>query len=230
MGVIIAFYFTKYGERLNRNQDEKEVLNQIYFELQDNLIDLRQDLLIHQIGLEANLRVLKFLDTKGPLTDSLVMDFYWMTKDEYIFGNTSGYENLKSFGIGLIKDDYLRNLITLVYNHNFPRLIKGNTLYPDINEFLNPYFKDHFKVNRDTSLKYTLNLNDSIQVKYPREIGFGVQKFVGYIPMSTEELLVDEEFRFLINKTLEYRLYKFQFYQRCIENVKKTIEQIELSQ
>lgn len=227
VGVLMAFYLTQYGEKLNRNQSEKDITNQIYLELKNNLSDLENDFIIHQTGLLSNLSVINFLDDGGRITDSLIMDFYWMTRDEYIFANTSGYENLKSFGINLIKDDTLRTLITIVYNNNFPRLEKGNTIYPDINEYLTPYFKENFKVNRDTSLTYELVLSDSVSVTYPREIGLGVKQIIGYIPVNTDRLLNDEEFRFLVSKSLEYRMYKFRFYQNCINNVKRTIERIE---
>ena len=227
IGILIAFYLTRYGERINRNQNEKDVINQIYFELQDNLADLEQDLVIHRIGLLSNLRAIKFFDNKETVSDSLIMDFYWMTRDEYIFANTSGYDNLKSFGINLIKDDTLRNLITLVYNHDFPRLTKGNTLNPDINEYLSPFFKEHFSVNRDTSKKYTLKFNDSIQITYPREIALGVQHMIGYVPLNEEALVNNEEFRFLIGKSLEFRGYKFRFYQIAIADVKRAMKRIE---
>ena len=108
IGVVIAFYLTEYGEKLRRNQTEKDVINQIHLELKDNLIDLERDFQIHKNGLFSNLRVLSFIKNKEEVTDSLVMDFYWMTRDEYIFANTSGYENLKAFGVNLIKDDELR--------------------------------------------------------------------------------------------------------------------------
>jgi len=227
IGILIAFYLTKYGEQLNRNQNEKDVINQIYFELQDNLKDLEQDFVVHKTGLFSNVRVIKFFDNRETLTDSLIMDFYWMTRDEYIFANTSGYENLKSFGINLIKDDSLRNLITLVYNHDFPRLSKGNTLNPDINDYLTPFFKNNFSVNRDNSKIYTLTFNDSLQITYPREIALGVKQTIGYIPLDKKELLKNEEFRFLIAKSLEYRMYKYLFYRSCIGNVKKAIKRIE---
>jgi len=226
IGILIAFYLTKYGEQLNRNQNEKDVINQIYFELQDNLKDLEQDFVVHKTGLFSNVRVIKFFDNRETLTDSLIMDFYWMTRDEYIFANTSGYENLKSFGINLIKDDSLRNLITLVYNHDFPRLSKGNTLNPDINDYLTPFFKNNFSVNRDNSKIYTLTFNDSLQITYPREIALGVKQMIGYMPLDKEELLKNEEFRFLIAKSLEYRMYKYLFYRSCIGNVKKAIKRM----
>ena len=113
------------------------------------------------------------------------------------------------------------------YNHDFPRLTKGNTLNPDINEYLSPFFKEHFSVNRDTSKKYTLKFNDSIQITYPREIALGVQHLIGYVPLNEEALVNNEEFRFLIGKSLEFRGYKFRFYQIAIADVKKAMRRIE---
>ncbi len=228
IGIVIAFYLTKYGERLNRNQNEKEITQQIYFELQGNLEDLEADLVIHKIGLQSNVNAIKFLNNnKEEVSDSLIMDFYWMTRDEYIFANTSGYENLKSFGINLLKDDTLRNLITLVYNNDFPRISKGNTLNPDINDYLTPFFKDNFRVNQDTSLKYTLSINDSLQVTYPVDVGLDIKLMIGYIPIDQEALRNNEEFRFLISKSLEYRMYKVRFYRNCISHVKGILQRIE---
>ncbi len=227
VGVVIAFYLTQYGEKLNRNKNEKDVLKQIKFELEGNLLDLERDLVIHEIGLSSNLRVIKFMNREMPLSDSLIMDFYWMTRDEYIFANTSGYENLKSFGVNLIKDDSLRYMITMLYNSNFPRLSTGNTINPDINEFLTPFFSKHFRLNQDKNKKYLLTFNDSISITYPREVGLGVQQIIGYIPLDKEGLLRNEEFRFLINKSLEFRRYKQVQYRSCIYLTKMIIERIE---
>ncbi|MBX2872394.1 MAG: hypothetical protein KTR30_09850 [Saprospiraceae bacterium] len=227
IGVIIAFYFTKYGEQLNRNQNERDVIAQIYFELEDNLNDLEADFLIHRIGLFSHLNVINYLDGKKPYSDSLIMDFYWITRDEYIFANVTGYENLKTFGINLIKDDSLRNLVTLVYNHDFPRLAKGSTLHPDLNAYLSPFYQEHFMVNRDTSLEYTLTFPDSLQISYPRDIGLGVKQIIGYVPIDPAALRRNEEFRFLITNALEFRMYKFSFYRSCIDNVKEAMQRIK---
>jgi len=227
IGVVIAFYLTEYGQTLSRNKTAKDVITQIHIELKDNLIDLERDFHVHKTALFSNLRVLKFLDNKEAVTDSLIMDFYWMTIDEYVFANSSGYENLMSFGINLIKDDELRHLITVVYNHDFPRLEKGNTIHPDINAYLNPFFKDHFRINQDSSLKYTIEFEDSLKITYPYDLAMGVKYFIGYHPIDETELLNNDEFRFLVSKALEFRLYKYQFYQSAIANVKRTIAKIE---
>ncbi len=227
VGVLMAFYLTEYGKKISRSQSEKEILSQIYFELKNSLNDLQNDLAIHEVGLSSNLNVIKFLDNEAVDSDSLIMDFYWMTRDEYIFSNSSGYENLKSFGINLIQDDTLRTLISVVYNINFPRLVKGNTLNPDISDYLTPFFQKNFKTNRDTSLKYSLKLNDSFSINYPREMPRGITQLIGYIPIDEKELMNNEEFRFLVSKSLEFRMYKCRIYNQCIRNVRSTLERIE---
>jgi len=227
IGVIAAFSLTKYGEGINRTKNEEAIANQIYFELQDNLEDLERDFVIHRTGVISHFNVFKSLNKKSPLPDSLIFDYYWMTRDEYIFANTSGYENLKSFGINLIQDDSLRNLITLIYNHDFPRLTKGKTIHPDLNAYFSDYIKSNFRANRDTSLRYTLKLDDSLQVTYPRDIGLGTKQFIGYVPLDKERLLTDEAFYLLVSNAIEYRLYKYTFYNNCIGNVKKAMARIE---
>lgn len=227
IGVIAAFALTKYGEGLNRAKDEKAILHQIYFELKDNLVDLENDFVVHRTGLISHLNILKSLDRKSPLPDSLIFDYYWMTRDEYIFANTSGYENLKSFGVNLIQDDSLRNLITLIYNHDFPRLTKGQTIHPDLYVYFSDFLKNNFRANRDTSLRYTLKFNDSLQITYPLEVGLGMKQLIGYIPLDKAQLLKNEAFYLLVSDALQYRMYKYTFYRNCINNVKKAMARID---
>lgn len=227
IGVLIAFSVTNWGKEVEQRKTEKEVISQVYFELSDNLIDLKNDIEIHKNALNSQLRVKRFLDTNEISTDSLMMDFYWMTKEEYIFPNTSAFENLKNTGMSIIENDSLRNLITLVYNNYFPRISKGNNLHPDINNYLNPFFQKNFKVNRDPNISYTLYLGDSLKVNYPRDFGNGIKQVIGYIPLNEKELRNDEEFRFLLSEILFYRIYKISYYRNSIfyvENILKIIE------
>lgn len=227
VGVLIAFSLTNWGESIKEGKREKEIIAQIYFELNDNLIDLKNDFEIHKNALKSQLRVQKFIDSNSNNSDSLLMDFYWMTKEEYIFPNTSAFENLKSSGMSIIKNDSLRDLITLVYNNYFPRISKGNNFHPDINKYLTPYFKKNFKVNRDASLKYDLYLADSLKITYPRDFGGGIKQIIGYIPLHIAQLKNDEEFRFLLSEVLWFRIYKINYYQIAILNTEKIKNLIE---
>ncbi|MFC5045411.1 DUF6090 family protein [Aquimarina hainanensis] len=227
IGVLIAFYLTNWGEEIKERKTEKEIIAQIYFELNDNLADLKNDVEIHKNALSSQLKVQEFINTDTITSDSLLMDFYWITREEYIFPNTSAFENLKNTGMRIIKNDSLRDLITLVYNNYFPRISKGNNLNPDINEYLIPYFKKNFKVNRNAEITYDLYLGDSLKITYPRDFGNGIKQIIGYIPLDENSLKKDEEFRFLISEVLWYRIYKVRYYQIAIINVKKILKLIE---
>jgi len=228
IGVLIAFYLTNWGNELKERKTENEIVSQIYFELNDNLIDLKNDIEIHKNSFRSQLKIQSFLDNKEINSDSLMMDFYWATKEEYIFPNTSAFENLKSTGMSIIRNDSLRNLITLVYNNYFPRISKGNNLHPDITNYLNPFFKNNFKVNRDPNIKYDLYLGDSVKVSYPRDFGNGIKQIIGYIPLNTEKLKKDEEFKFLISEILWFRIYKINYYLLAITNVENILKIIEV--
>ncbi|NJL75352.1 MAG: hypothetical protein HC892_10280 [Saprospiraceae bacterium] len=155
------------------------------------------------------------------------MDFYWMTQDEYIFPNTSGYENLKSFGLNLIKNDSLRNLIILAYNNDFPRITVGNDFNPNINQFLLPYYQEHFALNKNLELKYELKLNDSTTVKYPVKISKDLHLKIGYKPLNVEALKKDEVFSILANRTIEMRMHKLKYYSTSINRVKDILRMIK---
>lgn len=227
LGVLIAFYLTNWGEKIKENNTEKAIISQIYFELSDNLIDLKNDIEIHRVALRGQKKIQDFLDSDKTKSDSLLMDFYWMTKDEYIFPNTSAFDNLKNSGMGIIKNDSLRDLITLVYNNYFPRISKGNNLHPDISDYTTPYFKKNFRINRDKTIKYDLYLGDSLKISYPRNFGNGLEQIIGYIPVDTNKLKNDEEFRFLLSEILWFRIYKINYYYMAITNVKKILQLIE---
>jgi hypothetical protein len=227
IGVLIAFYLTNWGNEIEKRKTEREIISQIYFELDDNLIDLKNDFEIHKNSFKSQLRIQKFLDNSEIKSDSLIMDFYWMSKEEYISPNSSAFENLKNAGMSIVKNDSLRDLVTLVYNNYFPRISKGNNLHPDINEYLHPYIKKNFKVNRNEKIKYTLILGDSLKINYPRDFGNGIKQIIGYVPVNSEKLRNDEEFRLLISEILYFRIYKIHYYQTSITNVENILKIIE---
>lgn len=227
IGVLSAFYLSNWGESIQKKKTEKEIIRQIYYDLKLNLTDLKNDLEIHKTAIRSHLNVQKLLDDKINYSDSMVFDFYWMTRDEYAYPNSSGYENLKSKGIDFVQNDSVRQLITIIYNSDFPRLKKGNTIYPDIKEYFDPFMQSNFKVNQDTSLKFQLKLRDSIRINYPRNIGNGITQVIGYHPLNVESLKVSEQFRYLVSESFQFRMYKLNFYSRCISNVDTLLNLIE---
>lgn len=230
LGILGAFALDNWNQaRLDKNL-EREILAQIKIDLEVTLKDMKNDFVIHKTALKGHHNIDKAIDKKLLLNDSLIIDFYWIKQDEYIFPNTSGFETLKSFGTHLLKNKELRNSISYTYNQYFTRLTKGNNLYPDISEFLNPYYLSHFKPNRDTSLHYTLKLDEEHVIKYPRKRIIEEHEelqLIGYIPKEFRKTINDDEFQSLLAECKKYRFYKYTLYKNTIAHVEKTINQID---
>jgi hypothetical protein len=62
IGVLLAFYATKWAEDQKQTQTEKEIIKQVYFELKENLIDLEQDLTLLKLANKCNYSVIRFLE------------------------------------------------------------------------------------------------------------------------------------------------------------------------
>ncbi len=229
VGILGAFLLNEWGKSRERQTVQREVLEQIRLDLEENLNDLRNDFVIHQKALGGHQRLEAVLNGKKPFSAENIFDLYWIKSDEYIFANTAGYDNLKALGVDLVESDSIRHLISRVYNHDFPRLTRGNTFYPDINEYLSPYYQTHFKVNRDTSLKHTLTLNDSMSVTFPYQLTAGEDplfRHIGFVPEDLDAWQQDESFRFLLSEVLNFRTYKYAYYRTCIADVELLIRLI----
>ncbi|MDP5229087.1 MAG: hypothetical protein NWQ38_01740, partial [Cellulophaga sp.] len=64
IGVLIAFYVSNWGNEIDKRKTEKEIIAQIYFELDDNLVDLKNDIEIHRNSFRSQLKIQNFLDSE----------------------------------------------------------------------------------------------------------------------------------------------------------------------
>lgn len=233
IGILIAFSLDNWNQSRNERKLEKEILSQIKEDLTFTLEDMKNDFIIHQIALQSHVKIDSFLENQAYNTKDLTFDFFWIKEDEYIFPNKTGYEMLESFGTNLITSKEIRTTISYIYNHDFPRITKGNNLFPDINLFLAPYFQKNFKINSDTSLEYILKLEDNYTIKYPREVKLGdvtYKELIGYQPIDAEALATDEEFKFLMSEAKRFRGYKYRIYSNAIDHIEELLAMMELDE
>ncbi|OJJ19280.1 hypothetical protein BKI52_20930 [marine bacterium AO1-C] len=230
IGILIAFALNNWSDSKRKTRLEHDMLEQIYTDLAVVMKDLKNDFRVHKTALNAHLKVSNALKNDLPYEKELAFDFHWLKKDEYIFPNKTGYENLKALGIDLIKNDTIRSYISNIYTYDYPRITRGFNLYPDINDYLTPYYRKHFKPNEDTTLKHQLLLEDSTIVNYPQKFTIDQNQFyrqIGYVPIDFEKLKQDSEYKYLLNEVLNYRLYKCQMYTRTIVDTKTVMKMIE---
>ncbi len=230
IGILGAFALDSWKQGRESENLEHEVLKQIHEDLIVILADLKDDFIIHDIALQSHFNLENVIKNNLNYNDSLTFDFYWIKEDEYIFPNKTGYEKLEAYGTNLVTDQNIRTYISYVYNHDFPRITKGNNLYPDINEYLTPYYQKNFKINNDPALKYTLTLTNNFIINYPRhtQIGqFSDLQFIGLTPIDFSKTINDNEFKYLLSETKRYRIYKYRMYKNTISRVEKLIGMIE---
>jgi len=146
IGVLIALAASDWQQRRAERETELDMLQELSAQIESDLLVL-DSFMNRYVNIEDRVgTLLTLLRSGAPYVDSL--DTYFGT----LYGmdgralNTSGYESLKSQGLGLIKDDALRSHIARVYERSYDRARGARDAESSIVlGLLRPYFLLHFK-------------------------------------------------------------------------------------
>jgi len=166
IGVLIALAASDWQQRRAERETELDMLQELSAQIESDLLVL-DSFMNRYVNIEDRVgTLLTLLRSGAPYVDSL--DTYFGT----LYGmdgralNTSGYESLKSQGLGLIKDDALRSHIARVYERSYDRARGARDAESSIVlGLLRPYFLLHFKDlqynSSATPLDYEFISNDA---------------------------------------------------------------------
>ncbi len=219
LGISLAIWFNNWNDKRKRSKLEEEVLLQIYIEILTNRDEIQGDLQQLSFGLQSHENIERYIAQDLAYVDSMCFDFHWLKHDEYAFPATGGYENLKSLGLDLIKNDTIRQNIQLTYEFGYPRVSRETPFHPNIDEFFTPYYLKHFTTNEDTTLVFSRPwVGGTVGYPFWSEVG-GVKHdmHIGYVPLGYEALKKDPEFKVLMRQAKIYRTYKMRQYQRMLK-------------
>jgi len=229
IGILIALSVNNWNIEKNKSKLEKILLVQVKDEILNDYVDVESDLTFLNQGNRSYIRVLNYIQKNIVYADSMCFDFYWLAEDEYIYPEEAVYRKINEEGMGIIKNDSIRNLLQDLYENLYPRISREHPFNPDISETFSDYYQEHFKPNYDLSLKFKLKYKagkyntGTLQFPYEYENdGTKVFETMGYVPLDFEALKKDTKFQVLMRQTREYRNYK----RRVYRNTKKIIEQI----
>jgi len=227
-GILGAFALENWNEKRQEKQLIREVMLEIAENLEYNLFDLRPDSEIHYQGYLSNIKVQNYLASDTTYHPNMCFDFHFLQKEEYSYPNKTGFDRLKGLDVKVLEQDSFVEQITRIYDYYFPRISKGQSLYPDIRDYFHPFYQANFESNEDPNLEYDFVITgDTIHYPFIYEVeGWGVVQTIGYVPKDFDALKNDAAFRSLLKETLEFRVFKYSRYQQLINSSEDLIQQI----
>ena len=119
IGILIALQINNWHNNNVEKRVEKEILNEILVNLGADLQNIEIKKKENDLYFKHNQLVLDHLKNKTPLTDSLKHYYSYL----YGFGNfqpmTVAYEDLKSRGLNIIKNQAIRKEISELYEYKY---------------------------------------------------------------------------------------------------------------
>ena len=223
IGILIALSVNNWNIEKNRSKLEKILLFQVKEELSSSYQDIVSDLNVFELGRLSNFRISDYFQQNVNYNDTMCFDFYWLTKDEYIYPEESAYSRIKEEGLDIIRNDSIRQRLQRLYEVGFPRISKENSFHPDIDAYFSDYYQNHFVPNSNYSLKFKAFF-PSDTLKYPREYkvdGRTHYATIGFVPLDYEALKKDPKFKMLMKQTEIYRQYKLRIYNGVKNGIEK---------
>ena len=230
IGILLALQVNNWNEDRKKEMEINQALNQIYQELGSDLQNHESDIQVLKRGYLSNYNITQAILTDAPFNESMIIDFYYLTRDEYTLPSRAGYDHLEKMGISSLQDPDLEELLEDVYKSIFPRLSDELRFYPDIEQYFEEYYQHHFKVNNDLELRLEVVVG-SDTTYYPRtgefeSIGFEETYTIGYVPLDYEELKKDHQFMIMLRQSQKFRMRKIRLYNRLDLNGKEVLNLI----
>ena len=172
IAVIAAFALSNWNDNRNNRKAENKILSEINNGLKKDLEDIRLNIKGHKDGMHSANYFRELIANKPVKIDSLLINYFDLTRDFISIQNTSGYETLKSRGLELIQNDSLRTKIISLYEYDYNTLRKLEEEYSEL-QFYDNYFKEinnsfsqNLKFNED---KLMTGINTPLEIKEEEE-------------------------------------------------------------
>jgi hypothetical protein len=119
IGILIALQINNWNTQKNTSNTELEILDLMQKNLNADLEDMKGNLDFYKIRQRATIIVLKKLNDPAFENDSLPYSYANLGLHPYFIEITSAYENLKSIGFEIIKNDRLKENIMHIYSNRY---------------------------------------------------------------------------------------------------------------
>ncbi len=119
IGIFLALQLNNWNNDRKRTEQELGLLVEMRQNLVNDLEDCRDNIASQERWGRAQVAVLEQLEQRMPFHDSLRFHYANLVGATTLTMNTSAYDNLKSIGFDLIRNDSLRGAITGLYSERY---------------------------------------------------------------------------------------------------------------
>lgn len=119
VGVLLALLVQNWNDDRKNAIKEAKLLREMHTNLASDLSDCRYNIEVSARYLRGNQAVLKQLTDRTPFHDSLRIHYANIWGNTTLTTNLAAYDNLKSIGFNLVRNDSLRQLITALYSNKY---------------------------------------------------------------------------------------------------------------
>ncbi|MGB5171664.1 MAG: DUF6090 family protein [Eudoraea sp.] len=182
IGILIALQINNWNQKKLLVKKEIEVLKTFENQFKEDLKEFDQGLMFYRGAKNSIEIIINHLENNIPYNDSLGQHFFISTR---IYGESdlddNVFENLKSVGVDLISNEYIRKIII--------------ELYEDDDKWINDFENDY--------QKFLLNASQNIFNTRFKDFWNGDYKDLTYslgemIPVDFERLRTDQEYLYFI--------------------------------
>lgn len=203
IGILIALQINNWNEDKILRGTEVALLKEMKKNLEVDLSDIRYNINYTRKSLNANEIVFESLKYSESYNDTL--NFYYANISfglSNFTNNTSAYDNLKSIGFYIIKNDSLRIRITKLYSNRYNYLIR-----------LEENYYDNFHTNELLPIVISNIITDSIKISAK--------------PINLSELALNHKFKETIKANIMWLRYMVTLYANIEKEIVTLINQIE---
>lgn len=202
IGIVIALQIDNWNEDRNLQKTEIALLKEMKNNLEADVAETQWNVNLNKEKLNANKIVLENLRSPGSYNDTLNFYYANLMGGAYFSSNTSAYDNLKSLGFHLIKNDSLRMMITKLYSNKYTYIDRLET-----------NFIDNFFSVRLEPLMISNIIVDTI--------------WINAKPVNQSKLAMNHEFKETVKVNIGWIGFMIDIYTNTMEDMVTVINQID---
>jgi hypothetical protein len=228
-GVLIAFALNNWNEEEKNRKAELALLEKFKIDIQNNILEHKNDLANAQLSYISSLEVLKFIENGIHVENNSLDSFSTLNLYTPFFPNSSAFQAMKSGGMHLISNEKLRGDISFYYEVFADRLIfwqSSSVNYPPL--ILDEYIKKNFHVDVSYNLDSLLQLDlKNLEVLAELNSLYDGKEKKTYGPNDINLVLNDSEFKIVLLKSIKGATSLIRLHTNSIKRLEEILLQLE---